>query len=170
MGKKIQRCIVECVCCKSARKWDDVTQMSAQDNEECAYLCFLSVSWYYTLSQTLKVSVRCLTTTRKPCPKSLWPSPAEYREGGESIFPTVLSFPSVLNFWGIRKFVKGGYHTCVPAGWSMRSKTTRGACMSYLRAIIQICLAWDVRQAPPSAPSRLCQWLETTHTHTHTYQ
>lgn len=56
---------------------------------------------------------------------------------------------------------------CVPAGWSTRRKTTRGACMSYLRAIIQICLAWDVRQVSPSAPSRLCQWLETTHTNKH---
>lgn len=46
------------------------------------------------------------------------------------------------------------------AGRSTRIKCTLGTCLSYLKEIIRIWPAWDVRPTSPSAPSRLCRWWE----------
>lgn len=122
-------------------------------------LWFLSASWYYTPSQAFKVIVRSLTTIRKLCLKSSWQSPAECQEEGESIFPKVPLFPSSSGSTVyVCMWVCVCDGTCVSAGWSTRRKTTRGACTSYLRVIIQICLAWDVHPASPSTQPRLWQW------------
>lgn len=127
-------------------------------------LLLLSVRWYSTPSQTFRASVRSLTPIRKLCQKSPWQSPAECQEEGESVFPKFPLFPSVVKSGWIRKRVNVCDGACVSAGWSMSRKTTRGACTSYLRVTIQICLAWDVHPASPSAQSRLWQWWEIKHT------
>lgn len=122
-------------------------------------LWFLSVRWYYTPSQSFRASVRSSTPIRKLCQKSSWQSPAECQEEGEGIL-----FPSVVESGRRRKRVNVCDGACVSAGWSTRRKTTRGACTSYLRGIIQICPAWDVHPASPCAHLRLWQWWEIKHT------
>lgn len=127
-------------------------------------LRLLSVRWYSTPSQTFRASVRSLTPIRKLCQKSPWQSPAECQEEGESVFPKFPLIPSVVKSGWIRKCVNVCDGACVSAGWSTSRKTTWGACTSYLRVTIQICLAWDVHPASPSAQSRLWQWWEIKHT------
>lgn len=69
-------------------------------------LCFLSVRWYYTPSQSFRASVRSLTPVRKLCQKNFWQNPAECQEEGEGIV-----FPSVVKSGWIRKRV----NVCVMA-------------------------------------------------------